>query len=334
MALADAKCPVLSQSRCLFCLPKVRGNYMEAAKELKLQMDPKTCRLLVVDDDEAFLKIVAAALGREGYEVTTTPSGLEALQLAMKNPVDVVLLDINLPDISGVEVMRQITKTTSVPVILVTGDAAHYSHEFAIQEGAADFIVKPVRLPELVLRIKHALEVQSQTAAQERLIVELEHMAIRDELTGLYNYRQFKRLLKEEVQRSLRYKHPLSLIVLDADHFKAINDTLGHANGDRVLAGIARVLLGKIRETDTGFRHGGEEFAVVLPETCADKGLAVAERVRQAIEEAELVKGRSVTVSAGIAEFLPTEDADALIRRTDTALYAAKRAGRNRVVMA
>ena len=292
------------------------------------------CKLLVVDDDQTILTLFSTALGRNGYEVTTAASGREGLRLATETPVDVVLLDINLPDLSGIEVMRQIVKTSSTIVILITGDDAHYSHESAVQEGAADFIVKPVRLSELAMRIKQARDMRSLAEAKERLIVDLERLAIRDELTGLYNYRHFQGQLKAEVQRALRYQRPLSLIVADVDFFKAINDTLGHAEGDRALAGIARILAAKIRATDTGFRYGGEEFVVILPETHGEQALAVAERVRQGVEQAELVVGRSVTVSAGVAEFRPTEDADALLRRTDSALYVAKRDGRNRVAMA
>lgn len=292
------------------------------------------CRLLVVDDDQTILRLFATALVREGYEVVTAATGREGLRLATETQVDVALLDINLPDISGIEVMRQIVKTKSTIVILITGEGTHYSHESAVQEGAADFIVKPVRLPELAMRIKQARDMRSLVEVKERLIAELERLAIRDELTGLYNYRHFQGQLRAEVQRALRYHRPLSLAVIDADHFKSINDTLGHAEGDRVLAGIARIVVAKIRATDTAFRYGGEEFSVILPETTGDQALGVAERVRQGIEGAGLVAGRSMTVSAGVTEFCPTEEADGLLRRADAALYLAKRAGRNRVARA
>jgi two-component system cell cycle response regulator len=292
------------------------------------------CKLLVVDDDQTILHLFPTALGREGYQVSTAASGREGLRVATESRVDVVLLDIHLPDISGIEVMRQIVKTTKTIVILVTGDDANFSHESAIQEGAADFILKPIRLPELILRIKQAREVRSLMDAKTRLIADLERLAVRDELTGLFNYRHFQGRLKGEVQRAQRYQRPLSLTVLDADDFKAINDTWGHAEGDRALTGIARLLTEKTRMTDTCFRYGGEEFVVLLPETQRDQALAVAERVRQAIEQAELTRNRRVTVSAGVAEFRPAEDAETLLRRADSALYEAKRAGRNRVAVA
>ena len=297
-------------------------------------MNRDPCKVLVVDDDETILKLFSTALRLENYEVATAASGREGLRLATENPVDVVLLDITLPDLSGIEVMRQIVKTTSSLVILITGDGRQYSLETAIQEGAADFIVKPIRLQELILRIRQAWEVRLLAESKERLIADLERLAVRDELTGMFNYRHFHVRLKAEVERAVRYVRPLSLIILDADHFKVINDTLGHAEGDRALRGIGRILNATVRATDTAFRYGGEEFAVLLPETGIDQALGVAERMCQAIAQAELLPGRPVTVSAGVTEFRGTDDGDALLRRTDAALYEAKRAGRNRAVPA
>lgn len=295
-------------------------------------MDGTDCSLLVVDDDEGILQLFATALGLDGYKVSTAATGLAGLKMATETPFDVILLDINLPDLSGIEVMRRIVKTTSTIVILITGDDARYSHELAIQEGAADFIVKPIRLTELALRIKQAREVRAMARAKERLIADLERMAIRDELTGLHNYRHFQGQLKAEVQRALRYQRSLSLIVVDVDHFKLVNDTLGHAEGDRVLAAIARILAENIRTTDKGFRYGGEEFVVILPETAKDHAQSVAERIRLSIDNVELVKGLRVTISAGVSDFHPPEDAEAFLRRTDAALYEAKRSGRNLVI--
>ncbi|HAU38303.1 MAG TPA: diguanylate cyclase response regulator [Phycisphaerales bacterium] len=288
-------------------------------------------RILVVDDDDTIQRLFASALGRNGYEVVSVGSGSAALQVFKESSVEVVLLDIGLPDISGIEVMRQMVKTSSVIVILITGDDTSYSHEMVVQQGAADFIVKPVRIAELLLRIRQACEARRLAQAKERLVVELERMAIRDELTGLYNYRHFRNQLRLEVQRRLRYERPLSLIIFDVDYFKRVNDTLGHTEGDRVLANIAMAVGRAVRNIDIVFRYGGEEFAVLLPETHAEQAIAVAERARQAVERTVVVNNESVTISAGIAEHQPQESGEELVRRADQALYAAKRAGRNRV---
>jgi diguanylate cyclase (GGDEF)-like protein len=288
----------------------------------------------VVDDDQTILKLFSVALAQEGYTLLTAASGQEALAKVEDSQVDVVLLDINLPDISGIEVMRRIVKTRSMIIILVTGDDAHYSHDTAVQEGAADFIVKPVRIRELVQRIRQAREMRQLSEAKERLVVELERLAIKDELTGLFNYRHFQSQLKAEVQRCLRYERPLCLVVCDLDYFKSINDTYGHAEGDRVLAGVARALKCSVRGTDTVFRYGGEEFALLLPETHINHALTVAERTRLAVEQGQLLPARPVTISLGLAELRSSEKDEELLRRADAALYAAKRAGRNRVTLA
>lgn len=292
------------------------------------------CKLLIVDDDKTILQLFSIALGREGYQVTTAESGREGLRIASEIPMEIILLDINLPDMSGIEVMRQVAKTTHAIVILITGEEEGHTHESLVQQGAADFIVKPVRVPELVSRLKQARTIRATIEAKEQLIADLERMAIRDELTGLYNFRYFRRELKNEVQRALRYQRPLSLVIADVDHFKAINDSLGHVEGDRVLAGIGRHIGATIRGADTGFRYGGEEFAILLPETHADQALSVAERVRQSIEDSTAANGKAVTVSAGVSEIRGTDDCDTLLRRTDAAMYEAKRAGRNRVFQA
>jgi diguanylate cyclase (GGDEF)-like protein len=292
------------------------------------------CSVLIVDDDQTILRLFSIALERSGYAVRSASTGLAALeQFAAREP-DVVLLDINLPDISGIEIMRRVARPTRAAFILITGDDAAHTHDTAIREGAMDFIVKPVRLPELLLRIRQVVKLRELAEAKERLIADLARLAIHDELTGLYNYRHFHDELRAEVQRALRYQRPLSLVVFDTDEFKSINDTLGHSAGDRVLAGIAGILRDNLRSTDSGYRYGGDEFAVLLPETACDEALNVAERIRKGIEQAAPHPERRVTISGGVAELRADETADAILQRADAALYESKRAGRNRVAAA
>jgi two-component system, cell cycle response regulator len=297
-------------------------------------MNTPTARILVVDDDPMILKLFSTALAREGYAVSVADTGQKALKQMVEHPVDILLLDINLPDMSGIEVMRKSVKTSSAIVILITGDDATYTHEEALQQGAADFIVKPVRLPELAMRIRQAREMRLLADAKARLVAELEQLAVKDELTGLFNYRHFQAQLNSEVQRVARYERPLSLIILDVDHFKEINDSMGHAGGDLVLAGIANILLQSVRTTDSVYRYGGEEFAILLPETPGQPALGVAERARLAVEKSALAQERRVTISAGMAEYRSPERGEELLRRADVALYVAKREGRNRVATA
>ena len=297
-------------------------------------MNTSGSRILVVDDDPMILKLFSTALAREGYAVSVAKTGQEALDQMTANPVEILLLDINLPDISGIEVMRRFVATTTTIVILITGDDASISHEAALQAGAADFIVKPVRLPELAMRIRQAREMRALADAKARLVAELEQLAVKDDLTGLFNYRHFQAQLNSEVQRVARYGRPLALILLDVDHFKEINDAQGHEAGNQVLVGIANALRQSVRTTDSVYRYGGEEFAILLPETPGPPARGVAERARQAVEKSVLAPERRVTISAGMAEYRPPERGEELLRRADAALYVAKREGRNRVATA
>jgi diguanylate cyclase (GGDEF)-like protein len=160
-----------------------------------------------------------------------------------------------------------------------------------------------------------------------------EDQARYDGLTGLFNRRMFQEILLEEIHRLKRYPHPLSLIMMDIDHFKKCNDTYGHPVGDEVIKMVSQHIRMMIRTTDRGFRYGGEEFAVVLPETAAGNGQILAERLRMRIESDRSVQGVSVTVSAGITGFLPSDTPESFVKRADTCLYSAKESGRNRVVI-
>jgi diguanylate cyclase (GGDEF)-like protein len=154
-----------------------------------------------------------------------------------------------------------------------------------------------------------------------------------DGLTGLYNRRMFNEMLLDEINRVKRYNRPLSLVMMDIDHFKKCNDTYGHQTGDEVIRMVARTIRSMIRATDRAFRYGGEEFAVLLPETPSGDGYILCERLRCSIESDRSVKGLCITISSGITEFTATDTPESLVKRADTCLYSAKESGRNRVVI-
>lgn len=164
-----------------------------------------------------------------------------------------------------------------------------------------------------------------------------QHLAVTDGLTGLYNHRQFRLMLKDELMRARRYGKPMTLLMFDVDNFKAFNDRHGHLKGDRALVAVAEILRSAMRESDMVFRYGGEEFVAILPETAIDVALTAAERARLEIEEksphylnGELPQG--VTVSVGVATYpRDGQDRDALWQVADALLYQAKREGKNRV---
>ena len=286
--------------------------------------------VLVVDDEEIICTLFAAMLSHYGhYHVVTTTDGHQVLDILRREPFDVMLLDMSMPAISGLEVLRQVTQAfEELPVIIVTG---HGSIEIAVesmQAGAADFVTKPVPAAVLHLRIQKALE----HARTRRL-------ASTDGLTGVYNQRTFQERLSQEIARAGRYSRPLSVLMIDVDHFKVYNDTYGHPQGDIVLQDLARLLQEMSRTSDTVARCGGEEFAIILPETDSVGAQTIAQRLCEQVERypfqgQELMPGSTLTLSIGVATYASAGSKETLLQAADTALYTAKREGRNRVCVA
>jgi len=217
----------------------------------------------------------------------------------------------------------------------MTGFSATYSYEEAVKAGASDFIFKPFRFEELDLRIKRVLRESELKKERTRMLKEMEALAITDGLTGLYNSRHFFHQIKQEIKRYDRYSRALSLLILDIDFFKQYNDTWGHMEGDKVLMHIGRIISSCMRSMDTAYRYGGEEFAVLLPETGLKEACLVGIRIKDSIA-AEIFKPepgetQSVTVSLGASELLEEEDFTSFIKRTDKAMYKSKTTGRNKL---
>jgi diguanylate cyclase (GGDEF)-like protein len=296
--------------------------------------------ILLVEDDEddyIILRDMLSEIQGTPFMLEWEPGSENVLEAMMQNSHDVYLVDYLLGTYNGLELMREaIYKGCTAPVIILTGQGDREVDLAAMQTGAADYLVKgqfDARLLERSLR--YALE-------RNRLLNKLSDLAIRDELTGLYNRREMKRLLGEEFERHQRHGHHLSLIMIDIDHFKTVNDTFGHPVGDQVLSWLADKLRQSMRALDRPARYGGEEFAIILPETSAQEACQVAERLRQAIaaqsyeqehDQAGQSQRISITISLGVAEI--PGDADeitSLVQAADRALYTAKRDGRNRTI--
>jgi diguanylate cyclase (GGDEF)-like protein len=274
--------------------------------------------------------------------------GQRGLELVHQGGIDLVLLDVTMPGLDGITVARRLKQDAStrhIPVILLTACRDADTKVEAFKAGADDYVTKPFQIEEVDARIQASLQrhgllvsLQSQVKDLSTNNEHLEQLLQLDEKTGLYNFREFQRRLKDEWQRAKRYNMPLSVVFFDLDHFKQINDTLGHQAGDGVLKEFATLVAGGARANDVAARYGGEEFAVVLPHTDGPMAVRVAERIRRAVEQFIFLAHESptrITVSAGVAtatESTPT--VEALIRAADQALYAAKDAGRNRVVEA
>lgn len=291
--------------------------------------------ILIVDDDDAVKDSVKEYLTLLSYQVDAVSSAEEALSKLGARPVDLVLTDIMMQGMDGLALTRIIKERYDLEVMVMTGYSADYSYEEAVRTGASDFIFKPFRFEELDLRIKRVLREATLKREKARLLKEMEHLAITDALTKLYNSRQFFRQIKLEIERNERYQHHLSLLILDIDHFKYYNDTWGHLEGDKVLMTIGRIINDCMRSMDTAYRYGGEEFAVLLPETDLKKACVVGYRIKDLIgqEEFDPEPGvrQSITISIGASEIRPGEDATSFIRRADQALYRSKENGRNRL---
>jgi diguanylate cyclase (GGDEF)-like protein len=304
-------------------------------------------KILVVDDSRTQLDWLVAVLEKEGYAVRTAADGKDAIRKVRTESPDLVLLDMILPDMSGLEVLRLIKPTDEsqfLPVIIQSSKSDIESKVEGLRIGAHDFLVKPFAEQELVARCANMLRIKQ---LQERLRDaqrKLEEQSITDGLTGLKNRRFFDERLHEEFRRAQRYGDTLSLIMIDLDHFKEVNDRHGHPAGDVVLREAAALIRASIRDPDICARYGGEEFAVILPKTHMTGALAVAERIWKELgnrEYAVAANGtpvpRKVRVSAslGIA-FYPSKDissGELLVRFADQALYNAKRGGRNSICL-
>lgn len=294
-----------------------------------------TYSILIVDDDLAIKESVEEYLKILNYEVKSALNAKKALELLDSFKADVVLTDIMMQGMDGLELTRKIKSSFDTDVVVMTGYSAEYSYEEAVQAGASDFIFKPFRFEELDLRIKRVLREASFKRERLKLLKELEKLAITDALTGLYNSRHFFAQIKTEIKRYSRYSRALSLLILDIDFFKKYNDTWGHLEGDKVLMRIGKTINSCMRSMDTAYRYGGEEFAILLPETGLQKACVVGARIKDNIGsqifEPEPGIKKSITVSIGATELVEGEDFRAFISRTDKALYKSKDTGRNKL---
>ncbi len=298
---------------------------------------PTDTRILIVDDEVAVRSTMSEYLKNAGYYPETVSCAEEALEALGKEDFPVVVTDIMLPAMGGLELTKLIKRDTTSDVIVITGYSDDFSYEEAINIGASDFVIKPVRLEELLLRLKRVLKERKLTNERIRMMEKLQKLAITDGLTRLYNSRSFYSQLELEIDRIKRYQHPLTLLLLDIDHFKGYNDTYGHLEGDKVLVRFSQIIRSCLRTNDSAYRYGGEEFTVILPETAGEEAHTVAQRIRAALEaepfsprDGEVV---TVTISIGVTEYSPKEELSTFIQRADQAMYHSKRSGRNKVSM-
>lgn len=298
-----------------------------------------TGTVLVVDDSPEVLAVVAARLKPEGYRTLVAQNWELGLDLALEVQPDVILLDVEMPDVSGLDLCRRLkadARTSAIPIIFLTAHDDVNLKVHSLDLGAADYVTKPFHAAELRARLRVAIR-------SKRVHDDLGIRAREDGLTGLLNRRELDRILSSEVMNATKPGgRELSLVLMDIDRFKHVNDSFGHAFGDLVLRSVGALVASAIRGGDFACRFGGEEIALVLPATSASAAADVAARIRVAIRELPFSPAGEpfvVTSSFGIASTTEvvaldgSADADALVRAADVALYAAKRGGRDRVMV-
>jgi diguanylate cyclase (GGDEF)-like protein len=295
-------------------------------------------RILIVDDEEVIRATLCQIMNHVGYECFNAASGEEALHILDNETVDVVITDIKMPGMNGFALTEAIKETYNADVIIITGYGGQFSYEEAMDKGASDFALKPVRPKELIARLRRVLRERALLAERRRMEEQLRELTVTDDLTKLHNSRHFFKTLQDEIDRATRYHHALSLLLMDVDGFKRFNDAYGHLEGDKVLARLGEVILDCLRTNDSGYRYGGDEFTVILPVTRGQEAKKVAERIRKEFEAVEFIPAAGIqfhaTISVGIAEYEPDEGLTEFAKRADEAMYKAKRQGGGRTILA
>ncbi|EAT11976.1 diguanylate cyclase [Bermanella marisrubri] len=286
--------------------------------------------ILIVDDVASNLVLLGSHLEDQDYSVIEATNGPQALDLLQSHDdIDLVLLDVEMPKMSGLEVLRKIKQDEQIkdlPVILVTANGDDQNVVDGLDLGAVDYVIKPYSLSVLLARVRSALR------EKERLDL-MEKWATTDPLTGLYNRRFFFEQAQRELERVQRNETDASFIILDIDHFKKVNDEYGHLVGDDVLEGLAKLFKETFRKVDLCCRFGGEEFVICLPDTDTEGALLVAERTRKKVEELSFNTEKGplhVTISLGVSSANENTTLEDMLKRADDALYQAKQNGRNR----
>lgn len=290
--------------------------------------------VLAIDDSELVHRLLRARLRHERIDLHSVGTAVEGIRMAESLRPDVILLDIELEDMDGFEVLAQLKanpSTQDIAVIFVSASNETMDRVRGLDLGAVDFVGKPFDVTELRARVRSALRMQ-------RLLKMLSQRAQIDGLTGLWNRTYLDERLASEVSGSLRYRTPLSFVLCDVDRFKGLNDTHGHPFGDEVLERVAGILAGG-RGPDVACRYGGEEFGLIVPGTGVEEAVELAGRYREEIERLSWIDrpGVSVTASFGVADLSTVDGSigpESLISAADQALYRAKSNGRNRVVRA
>ncbi len=293
--------------------------------------------LLIVDDEEVVRNILIRVLAKEGYNVQGFEHGEDALEEITEGKADIVITDLNMKRIGGLELLKSVKKINpTIDVIVITGYASVETAVESMKLGAVDYLTKPLNIDHINLVVNKTLErrILKKKALESLFYKKLSRI---DRMTELFNYGSFQELLDIEISRAERESWPVSLIMLDIDDFKVFNDKNGHPMGDVALKKTSGIIKSNSRTCDLVARYGGEEFAVIVPNLSKQNTGLLARRIREKIEKTkfeqeEVLPNGKFTVSIGVAEF-PSDalSRSELIEKADQAMYKIKRHGKNSV---
>ena len=295
--------------------------------------------ILAVDDDQDNLTLIRKTLEYDGYRVATSQSSEDALEKLKNQGPDLVLLDINLPGMSGLDALKRIRQSDPLLSVIFVS-ARNDTHDIVrgLDAGADDYVSKPFEPLELLARVRAQLRVKELTEKLAAANTRLQELVDIDDLTGLYNMRSVYQRLDNEIARAKRYGRAVAVVMMDMDDFKQVNDSHDHLFGSFVLTEVGKLIRNTVRSMDFAARYGGDEFLIVLSETTVDGAAIFCERLRKAIANHTFTKdsdSMQLAASLGVAAVEPAVtpiDAKTLVRYADHALYEAKRAGKNRVM--
>jgi diguanylate cyclase (GGDEF)-like protein len=295
-------------------------------------MELNSEKILVVDDDEALCQTLAEMMDVLGHNSKTARDGSQALKILEEEPFNIVISDIKLPGIDGLSLIKKIKeKSPETDIISITGYGSKYSYTDVIKNGASDFITKPFVVDEMEAKLNRIIRERNIKNELKELNKELLKLSINDDLTGLHNRRHFYTKLKEEMSRARRQRRSLFLIMFDLDNFKKYNDTYGHIEGDQLLKNVGKVILLSIRNNvDSGFRYGGDEFTIIIPEANQEQTIMISERILQSCKN---INPRPINISMGLAELKDEHDVETFVACADKAMYKAKTSEKNKIVI-
>jgi len=321
---------VRAGGQAYFTKPVNVGALIDALDRMTLGEEPLPYRVLIMDDSPMQANFSAMHLKKAGMETYIVTAPMDILQALNDFNPDLILLDLYMPECSGFELaqtIRQIERFVSIPIVYLSAETDREVQLEAVGIGGDDFLTKPIKPEHLIASVRSRVERYRQ----------MRNLMVRDSLTGLFNHTTLKERLSQELSRAIRYKIPLAFAMLDIDHFKQVNDTYGHSVGDRVLKNLARLLVNRLRTSDIVGRYGGEEFAIIFPNTSGSDAVQVLDEIRQnfggIVHQANNGQVFHVTFSAGVAAYPGSVTPANISDAADRALYQAKVSGRNRVVL-